>query len=742
MADVFISYSRRDEPFVERLREALAEREKDVWLDREDLGPAVEWRREIELGIESSDVFVFVISPDSLRSEPCRREREYAAAKGKRIVPMLRREPEGIEVPEDLASRNYIFVRTDGEFEPGVAALLAAIDDLPEWARDHTRLLERAEEWDHHQRDQSFLLRGSDLSEAERWLAEQGAHKEPQPTPLQTAYLLASRRGATRRQRLTIGAGAVALVVSVVLGLLALLQRNEAQDQRDEAVRQAQLARSRELAASAVATVEADPWEALELAVESAETSPTPESTDALRQALEAPRESALLGVSDGQITEARFDPDSEHVLTTSYGSEGGGAERRWDLTTGESEVVGRAASGVPDSPPDTDLSRDGTLRVSARGDTPTLSDARVGTVLLELNRLGFGVEGIRVARFSPDGRSFLTMSPDNIVRVWPLTLRRLDSDHVVATAIDPEGRRCLTADRRIVVTAWSCATGAKLKSWAFPQFDLRPSFGDEAEIRFSEGEPRLTVSSDRATSTVDVETGEQVSRLRTKKIFRPQLSPSGSLALRPLGPDTAEVVEASTGNRVATLDVSLISNAQAVAFSADERRVASFDYDAPVVRVWDLDDPEGSVALGHFEVEAVVLGPSADGSLLAIGSNTSTEIWDVDRDARLRVLGGERIVNTVAFGADERFLVTGANDGRARVWETATGRPVADYGVDPYAMADGALSAAGVLLARGFQGSAFVFECLACRPPAELLELAQAELGERPVLARSPAGP
>ena len=47
MADVFISYSRRDEAFVQRLRESLAERGKDVWVDREDIGPAVEWRREI-----------------------------------------------------------------------------------------------------------------------------------------------------------------------------------------------------------------------------------------------------------------------------------------------------------------------------------------------------------------------------------------------------------------------------------------------------------------------------------------------------------------------------------------------------------------------------------------------------------------------------------------------------------------------------------------------------------------------
>ena len=104
MADVFISYSRHDEPFVERLRAALADAGIDVWVDREDIGPAVEWRREIELGIEGADVFAFVISPDSLRSEPCRRELEHALATHKRIAPLLRREPDSVPVPDELAA--------------------------------------------------------------------------------------------------------------------------------------------------------------------------------------------------------------------------------------------------------------------------------------------------------------------------------------------------------------------------------------------------------------------------------------------------------------------------------------------------------------------------------------------------------------------------------------------------------------------------------------------------------------
>ena len=673
MADVFISYSRHDEPFVERLRAALADAGIDVWVDREDIGPAVEWRREIELGIEGADVFAFVISPDSLRSEPCRRELEHALATHKRIAPLLRREPDSVPVPDELASRNYIFFRADSDFPPGLAALLAAIEDLPEWARQHTRLLERAEEWQDRGRDASFLLRGSDLADGERWLGEQGADREPQPTPLQTEYLLVSRAAATRRQRITIGAVAAALAVSVVLAVVALVQRNEATQQRDEAVRQAQLARSRELAAAAIAAVEADPWKALEIAVDAAETSPTPESTDALRAALEAPRESALLQVPDEFIGTARFTGDSAGVVTASYNRNGRRRILRWDLASGEPAPY---RGPQPGEPPLGDLSPDGTLRVSARGLDPRLTDARVGTPLVEISRLGSGVEGARSAQFSPDGRAFLTLSPDGIVRVWPLAVTSLSARPAVAAAQSPDGSTCLTATGAIVVRSTSCRDASDAQSWPVPEPGFNASFGHLATLGFADGNPRLTLYTDSATTSVDVRSGDVLADLPVNGLFRPQVGPTGSTAVRRLNPNQAEVIDPATQKQIAVLDVFLNNNAQQVAFSGDERRVAIFDYAEPVVHVWDLDDPDDPASIGRFEVEGVELDLNAGGSLLLVGSEVSTELWDVDREVHLRTFEGDRAVTAVAFSDDERFVLAGLNGGRVRVWEAAQAAP------------------------------------------------------------------
>ena len=215
--------------------------DKDVWVDREDIGPAVEWRREIELGIEGSDIFAFVISPDALRSEPCGRELAHAVAKKKRIVPLLRHEPDGVPVPEDLGEPQLRLL----PHRRGVRARLrraARRDRRPAGVGARTHPAARARRGVGARRPESgSLLRGEDLREAEAWLSEQAAHKEPQPTPLQAEYILASRTAATRRQWIA-AAAVVAGLAILAVAIVAVLQRRDAQRDREQ---QARIAQSR-----------------------------------------------------------------------------------------------------------------------------------------------------------------------------------------------------------------------------------------------------------------------------------------------------------------------------------------------------------------------------------------------------------------------------------------------------------------------------------------------------------------
>ena len=69
MADVFVSYAREDLPFVRRLTAALQARDRDVWVDLDDIIPSARWREEIRTAITEADAVVFVITPDSVASE-------------------------------------------------------------------------------------------------------------------------------------------------------------------------------------------------------------------------------------------------------------------------------------------------------------------------------------------------------------------------------------------------------------------------------------------------------------------------------------------------------------------------------------------------------------------------------------------------------------------------------------------------------------------------------------------------
>ena len=92
MADVFISYSRKDKAFAKRLFEALEAHDRDAWVDWEDIPPTVEWLAEIYSAIEAADTSVFVISLDSVASEVRGLEIAHAVKHNKPLVPIVHRD--------------------------------------------------------------------------------------------------------------------------------------------------------------------------------------------------------------------------------------------------------------------------------------------------------------------------------------------------------------------------------------------------------------------------------------------------------------------------------------------------------------------------------------------------------------------------------------------------------------------------------------------------------------------------
>ena len=76
---------------------------------------------------------------------------------------------------------------------------MSALDTDLDWLREHTRLLQRASEWDSAGRTESRLLFGDSIAEAKAWAARR-PKDAPEPTALHYDFVRASEQAEARRQ--------------------------------------------------------------------------------------------------------------------------------------------------------------------------------------------------------------------------------------------------------------------------------------------------------------------------------------------------------------------------------------------------------------------------------------------------------------------------------------------------------------------------------------------------------------
>lgn len=193
MKQLFISYSRKDTEFAKQLTESFAAQNMEAWVDWQDIPPSVDWMKEIQMGIEQADIFLLVVSPDSIRSNVCAQEVEHAVLNGKRMIPVVARDVDSKEVPATISHLNWIFFsRPQDEYQSAFRNLLTAIRTDYNWVQVHKRLQVKALEWERNNRENSSLLRGKDLQDAENEIVLNGG-KNPTPTQLQREYIIKSR---------------------------------------------------------------------------------------------------------------------------------------------------------------------------------------------------------------------------------------------------------------------------------------------------------------------------------------------------------------------------------------------------------------------------------------------------------------------------------------------------------------------------------------------------------------------
>jgi WD40 repeat protein len=695
--DVFVSYSRRDRAFVvDWLVPALLARDKDVWIDAEDIPPAADWRDTVLDGIAKASAFVFVLSPDSLASPVCAQELERAGALSKRLIPVLRRDVEA-EVPEELQRPNWILLRDGDDRDRGLAKLTEALETDLEWREMHTRIGVRAEEWVRGSRDGSFLLRGSDLSSAEDWLARQGDHEES-ATPEQAEYIVRSREAANRRQRATFGAVLVGLMVAIGLAIFALIQRNQA-------IEQARIATSRELAATSLGLVGRDPELAVLLAREASAEKPTQQAEDALRRSLlRWPERFAM--ATGAPVSGAEYSPDGRFVVTA-----GGDAAHVFDAVTGR---LVRRLPGPGGDVSSARFSPDGRTVLIAGVDGVTLADARSGRVSARLTGQG---PPTRDARFARGGRVALAVDVDS-ARLFDTRAGRViatldDREPIAGAAITPAGDYAVTHGASGSARVWRVSTGR-------PVADL-PEREAVVGLTVSPDGRLVAVSSLGSTTTVwSIPSGRRVARLRhLLPVSGASFSQDGRLLAT--ASSSGKVWDTRTHRTISepTQDVRVTS----AAFSPDGARVVTGDANGDA-RVFDVESGRLlNLLSGHTgEVSAASFNP--DGRLVLTGGRDGTaRIWEsVPGSSTLELRRGGESVEEAVASADGRTVATASDRGVARLWNSATGELRATLRGPGGALTSVAWSRDGRLLAAGGRdGAARTWAMPAGRPIATL---------------------
>ncbi len=709
LSDVFISYSRRDTDFAKRLFERLKVDEFEVWADWEDIPKSVDWWQEIQAGIEGSDAFLFIISPDSVISDVCHREIEHARTNNKRLIPVLHREVSGAELQarmhSSVSSHNWIYFRESDDFDHAYQILKDVMRTDFNHVRLHTRLLVRARDWEEKEREVSLLLRDKDLLEAENWQAT-AVGKQPPSTPLHGAFIAASRQAQNQRTRLLLGATAVGLVIALLLAIFGLVQSQAAQtalatsEARGTAVAQqagtatvaqgeaqvnatlsadnaataqanallaqaaeATASRRLEIAQSLLWANDAqglfaggDPAKALALALEANRIPDSPPLAQAaLADLAYQPGLRARYRVKDGLITSVVLTPDGRSAFIN--WTDNVTADVIWlDLET--DAIIGTLESGFDSdfglllSPEGATLAVVGCVAWSEEGWC-----SEFGVVFFDLTR-GLAAEpsapitGLSrsdVLQFSPDGEELVVGD----CAEW-------NDDGV-----------CLAGD----VSLWSVPQGELLRRWQ----------GHEAQIMrvaFSpDGRELLTAGWDGSLIMWDVVRGraewDGADYVDGYDVGLIAFSPDGRSVMTAPRDGSVVLRDAATG-RIEWTDIDNISGipVSSIVFHPDSRTAYTVS-GADEIRAWNI--PTGTEVFSILNLPGstwkFIISP--DGSFLSAGlSDKFVYVWSADNgDLLARLAGNTEQIFSLAFSSNQQQLWGIEQYGMAVRWDVRDGQ-------------------------------------------------------------------
>ena len=382
-------------------------------------------------------------------------------------------------------------------------------------------------------------------------------------------------------------------------------------------------------------------------------------------------------------VTSAAFSEDGALVLM-SYLE---GRPRIWETATGRLvAALPTGASGLrlatfsPDGRSVVLVGRDS--KEARILELPAATSDRVaGKLALDkLSELRGHTDLITSAAFA--GNRLITSSRDGTARIWELnTLRTIavlhgHSDSVAAAVISPDGRWAVTASTDRTARLWRASDA----------LELRGHVGAVNGASFSrKGTLVVTAGGDGTARVFDAATGASLYSLpgHSDALSGASFSPDGDLVVTASLDGTARLWDTRTHEQRGP-PLPHGDGVVGAAFSPDGRRVFTASFDG-IVREWDVethrvlrtialvnpDNPEDTVVVRNG-----VLSP--DGTLGVLAYDRTAEVRDVLTLDVVYKLQHESTVTNANFSPDGTRLVTTSGDGTARIWDVGSRRQLA----------------------------------------------------------------
>jgi WD40 repeat protein len=196
MTQVFLSHADKDIAMEAKIRRSLIRAGYTVWSSQRDIEAGIDFNAAINRGIETTDNIVYLLSPNSLQSEYCQKEIEYALSLNKRIIPLNIATVNEASLPEAIRAIQYIdltvAVEDETVYQTCFSQLIKLLNQDKAYYQQHKAILARALKWQAQQKNTSILLRGHNLREAEAWLKLAATRPQQPATELQKEFIQAS----------------------------------------------------------------------------------------------------------------------------------------------------------------------------------------------------------------------------------------------------------------------------------------------------------------------------------------------------------------------------------------------------------------------------------------------------------------------------------------------------------------------------------------------------------------------